>query len=102
MIKHSKSSKVLDMVEEELHAINKIKDVSASIREFNKIKYPAPKHYKGRDVVRIRRKLHVSQAVFACLLNASESAVKKWEIGTKEPGGAAVSGRHPAHSIEAV
>ncbi len=88
MIKHSKSSKILDMVEEELHAINKIKDISATIREFNKIKYPAPRHYKSRDVVRIRRKLHVSQAVFAHFLNSSESTVRKWEIGAKEPGGA--------------
>jgi putative transcriptional regulator len=88
MIKPKRYSKVLDMVEEDLHALNKIKDVSASIREFNKIKYPAPKHYKSRDVVKIRQKLHVSQSVFACLLNASESTVKKWEIGAKEPGGA--------------
>jgi putative transcriptional regulator len=87
--KHNElSSKILDMVEEDLHAINEVKDISTTIKEFNKIKYPAPRHYKGRDVVRIRRKLHVSQAVFAYLLNASESTVKKWEIGVKEPGGA--------------
>lgn len=79
---------VLDMVEEELHAANEIKDVSMSIREFNKIKYPAPKHYTGRDVVRLRRKLRVSQAVLARFLNASESTIQKWEIGAKTPGGA--------------
>jgi len=84
----NKKSKVLDMVEEDLHAINEIKDASMSIREFNKIKYPAPKHYSGRDVIKIRKRLHVSQAVFAYLLNASESTVRKWEIGAKEPGGA--------------
>jgi putative transcriptional regulator len=83
-----KKSKILDMVEEELHAINEIKDASVSIREFNKTKYFEPKHYTSKDVVRIRKKLHVSQAVFAYLLNASESTVKKWEIGAKEPGGA--------------
>ena len=82
------TSKILDMVEEDLHALNEIKDVSESIKEFNKIKYPAPKKYKKNDVVRIRKKLHVSQAVFAYLLNASESTVRKWEIGAKEPGGA--------------
>ena len=84
----NQTSKILDMVEEELHSINKIKDVSMSIKEFNKIKYPAPKHYTGRDVVRIRRKLRISQAVFAYLLNASESTVRQWEIGAKKPGGA--------------
>ncbi len=83
-----KTSKVLDMVEEELHLLNKIKDVSASIREFNKIKYPDPPSYKSKDVLRVRKKLKVSQAVLARLLNASESTVKKWEIGAKTPGGA--------------
>jgi putative transcriptional regulator len=84
----NKSSKILNMVEEELHSLGKIKDVSMSIREFNEIKYPAPRHYTSRDVIRIRRKLHVSQAVLARFLNASESTIKKWEIGAKVPGGA--------------
>jgi putative transcriptional regulator len=87
-MKNNIDSKIFDMVEEELHSINKIKDVSMSIKEFNKIKYPAPKHYTRNDVVRIRRTLRISQAVFAYLLNASESTIKKWEIGAKKPGGA--------------
>ena len=85
---HYKKSKVLDMVEEELHAINEFKDTSVSIREFDKIKYLKPKSYTATEVLRIRKKLHVSQAVFAYLLNASESTIRKWEIGVKEPGGA--------------
>lgn len=89
MIKKSNGhSKILDMVEDELNAIGEVKDISLSIRKFNKIRYPEPKHYKAKDVVRIRKKLNVSQAVFAYLLNASESTVKKWEAGVKEPGGA--------------
>ena len=87
-MKNNNDKIIFDMVEEELHSINKIKDVSVSIKDFNKIKYPAPKHYTGHDVVRIRRNLHVSQAVFAYLLNASESTVRQWEIGAKKPGGA--------------
>lgn len=86
--KRRRPSKVFDMVEEELHSIGQIKDVSLSIRTFNKIQYPAPKDYTARDVIRIRKKLNVSQAVFAYLLNASESTVKKWETGVKVPGGA--------------
>lgn len=86
--KRRRPSKVLDMVEEELHAIGQIKDVSLSIRTFNKIQYPEPKNYTAKDVIRIRKKLNISQAVFAYLLNASESTVKKWETGVKIPGGA--------------
>lgn len=89
MIKKTNNhSKILDMVEDELNAIGEVKDVSLSMKKFNKIRYPEPKHYKARDVVRLRRKLNVSQSVFAYLLNASESTVKKWETGDKEPGGA--------------
>jgi putative transcriptional regulator len=86
--KRKNHSKVLDMVEEDLLAIGEVKDVSLSINKFNKIRYSEPKHYTARDVVRIRRKLNVSQAVFAYLLNASASTIKKWETGIKEPGGA--------------
>jgi putative transcriptional regulator len=89
MIKKAKKhSKILDMVEDELNAIGEIKDVSLSIKKFNKIRYPEPRHYEAKDVIRIRKKLNVSQAVFAYLLNASESTVKKWERGAKVPGGA--------------
>ena len=76
------------MVEEDLLAIGEVKDVSLSIKKFNKIRYPEPRHYTSQDVVKIRKNLNVSQAVFAYLLNASESTVKKWETGVKEPGGA--------------
>ncbi|MFV1976562.1 MAG: helix-turn-helix domain-containing protein [Candidatus Scalindua sp.] len=88
MIKQKKYSKVFDMVEEELHALNKIKDVSLSIKKFNKIRYPEPKHYTAKDVVRIRKKLKVSQAVLAYVMNNSESTIKQWELGKKRPGGA--------------
>jgi putative transcriptional regulator len=83
----SRNPKIFNMVEEELQAIHEVKDTSISLREFNKVKFPAPKHYTSKDVVRIRTKLHVSQAVFAYLLNASQSTVRQWEIGAKKPGG---------------
>ena len=81
-------SKVFDMVEEELNPIGEIEDVLLSISKFNKICYLKPKQYKSKDIVKIRKKLNVSQAVFAFLLNASESTIKKWETGVKQPGGA--------------
>ena len=31
--------------------------------------------------------MHVSQAVFASLLNTSVSTVRKWEMGEKRPSG---------------
>ena len=88
MIKQKRNSKVFDMVEEELNDLSKYMDVSESMRNFNKLRYPQPKHYMAKDVVKIRKKLRVSQTVFAYLMNASESTVKKWETGVKNPGGA--------------
>ena len=35
----------------------------------------------------LREKAHVSQAVFAAILNTSVSSVQKWEIGDKKPSG---------------
>jgi putative transcriptional regulator len=35
----------------------------------------------------LRRKTHLSQAVFAAVLNTSVSTVQKWEIGDKKPSG---------------
>jgi putative transcriptional regulator len=48
-----------------------------------------PPQYTAKDVVRIRRKLHFSQGVFARALNVSASAVQQWESGAKKPGGPA-------------
>ena len=37
------------MVEEELHAINEVKDVSISLREFNKVKFTKdPQFLRGK------------------------------------------------------
>lgn len=35
----------------------------------------------------LREKIHVSQAVFAAVLNTSLSTVQKWEAGAKKPSG---------------
>ena len=87
MKNEKRNPKVFKMVEEELRAIGEVKDASMSLREFNKVKFPSPKRYTARDVVRLRKHLRVSQAVFAYLLNASQSTVRQWEIGVKRPGG---------------
>lgn len=35
----------------------------------------------------LREKEHVSQAVFAAILNTSISTIQKWELGDKKPSG---------------
>ena len=48
-----------------------------------------PKAMTADEIISLRKKkLKVSQAVFASLLNASPGAVKTWEQGIKIPNGA--------------
>lgn len=49
---------------------------------------PAPKFTKDR-VVLVRKKLGISQPVFARALNVSDDTVRGWEQGRNAPSGAA-------------
>lgn len=40
-----------------------------------------------RKIKLLRQSAHVSQAVFAAMLNTSVSTIQKWEIGDKKPSG---------------
>lgn len=42
------------------------------------------------DIRQIRQQSHMSQAVFAAILNVSISTVQKWEAGEKKPAGASL------------
>lgn len=77
---------VLDMVEESLHGLAKVKDVKATLRDFDRLKYPAPKEYGPAEIVRLRQhKLRMSQAAFALACNARLSTLQKWESGVNKP-----------------
>jgi putative transcriptional regulator len=40
-----------------------------------------------RKIKALRESAHVSQAVFAAVLNTSQTTVQKWEAGDKKPSG---------------
>lgn len=40
-----------------------------------------------KQIKLLRENAHISQAVFAAILNTSLSTVQKWEIGDKKPSG---------------
>ena len=87
MKNYNATSPILEMVDEELQNISKVKDISLTIQEFNKLKYPVPKDYTSKNVSALRKKLNVSQAVFAHLLNVKTTTVQKWERGINGPSG---------------
>jgi len=52
---------------------------------------PAPPPKAGAaDIVSLRRKLNMSQAVFAATINVSPKTVQSWEQGTRAPSDAAL------------
>lgn len=49
----------------------------------------APPSYTPARITRIRKSLHMSQGVFAHVLNVSPKTVQSWEQGLREPTQAA-------------
>lgn len=68
--------------------------VQVTLREFHRLALPPVEALAPAQIKRIRENSHVSQAVFARLLNTSLSTVQKWEIGQKKPRGAALKLLH--------
>ena len=65
-----------------------------TLREFDPLLLPPVEPLEPAEIKRIRESAHVSQAVFARLLNTSLSTVQKWEIGQKRPAGTALKLLH--------
>jgi putative transcriptional regulator len=65
-----------------------------TLREFDQLCLPRVLPLAPAQIKRIRENTHVSQAVFARLLNTSVSTVQKWEIGQKRPTGTALKLLH--------
>lgn len=65
-----------------------------TLHEFDPLWLPPVEPLEPAEIRRIRESAHVSQAVFARLLNTSLSTVQKWEIGQKKPAGTALKLLH--------
>jgi len=65
-----------------------------TLRELDPLSLPTVEPLQPAEIKRIRESAHVSQAVFARLLNTSLSTVQKWEIGQKKPAGTALKLLH--------
>ena len=65
-----------------------------TMREFDRLCLLPVEPLRPTQIKHIRQSTHVSQAVFAALLNTSLSTVQKWEIGQKRPTGTALKLLH--------
>ena len=63
----------------------KVKGVREVVKEVK-----APKPLSKEEIVKLRKKLKVSQSAFAMLLNISTKAVQKWEQGENRPNGSSL------------
>jgi putative transcriptional regulator len=55
---------------------------------------PAPKPMPAKEVLRLRKRLALSQAVFARHLNVTPATVRSWEQGVRRPSKAALKLLH--------
>ncbi len=65
-----------------------------TLREFDRLCLPVIEPLEPKQIKEIRESSHVSQAVFAAILNTSLSTVQKWEIGQKRPSSTALKLLH--------
>lgn len=71
---------------EGMKALEKVGAVnSTTMKEFEKELLGAPPVYSSTEILEIRERYSVSQAVFAIYLNVTPSTVQKWEQGQKKP-----------------
>ncbi len=57
------------------------------MREFDALCQLDIEDMPAEKIKALREEAHVSQAVFAAVLNTSVSTVQKWEVGDKRPSG---------------
>ena len=65
-----------------------------TVRELKDFRLRPLEPLAPEKIKQIRESFHVSQAVFAQLINTSVSTVQKWEIGSKRPTGTALKLLH--------
>ncbi len=61
-----------------------------TMRQFDALCLPAVENLTPAEIKTLRAREKISQPVLARALNVSPSTVKHWEIGDKQPSGAAL------------
>jgi len=86
---------IKDMVLETMEGLYKTGTIDEiTIKEVRAMALPKIKPYKPRSIMRLRKKLRLSQAALAQFINTSVYTVQKWEQGVKKPSGPALKLLH--------
>ncbi len=88
MAKAKSKSRIRDEMHETARGLHGAGLISKRrMSEFEALRHLDVEEMPPRRIKLLREKAHVSQAVFAAVLNTSLSTVQKWEIGDKKPSG---------------
>ena len=80
-IKNAISETVQDMLNSEIK-------VSFTKKELDSLGVEIPKvQFTADQIIAIRKKMNLSQTVFAKVLNVSSSSIRQWEQGKRKPSG---------------
>jgi putative transcriptional regulator len=92
---HKTRSPIIEAVRDTAKGLHNVGGMArVTLREVDPLWLPPVEPLEPAEIKRIRESAHVSQAVFARLLNTSLSTVQKWEIGQKKPAGTALKLLH--------
>ena len=83
-----RKSRILDEMHETARGLHEVGVISKRrMGEFDALCHLDVHEMAPQKIKSLREQAHVSQAVFAAVLNTSLSTVQKWEIGDKKPSG---------------
>ena len=84
------NSDAFEAIHSSAAALYKVRAIDkTTMRSFDASCVATPPLLKPQQIKKLRRRLRVSQPVFARYLNTSESTIEKWETGAKQPSGMA-------------
>jgi putative transcriptional regulator len=84
----AQKSRILESVHEtatDLHRLGFID--KRKMQKYDALCLATVRGYDASTIKALRKRLHLSQAVLAAVLNTSASTVRKWEAGDKRPSG---------------
>jgi putative transcriptional regulator len=83
-----RESRILDEMHETSQGLHRAGLISKRrMGEFDALCHLDVHEMAPQKIKSLREQAHVSQAVFAAVLNTSLSTVQKWEVGDKKPSG---------------
>lgn len=88
MTSTKRKSRIIEEMQETIAGLNKNGVISKKrALEFEALKSLEVDPIEPHKIKQLREKSHLSQAVFALVLNTSLSTIQKWEAGDKKPSG---------------